>query len=295
MSSVSPVVVRLHCDLATLFSPNLRQISLVTLRTSEWIAFAYFLYLAVAALGFHLDGWRRRRAVGVALLAAASVPSMGGPAAAQVVRDWLPLAWILAGYWLPALLVTRTNQSLERALLALDRRWFGRSGIAAFVERAPRAVIELLEVAYLFCYPLVPAGFAALYAAGLRDEVDRFWTAVLLAVFSCYSILPWLPTEPPRRLEERSSPAVRSPTRAVNLRVLDRASIHLNTFPSGHAAAAIATALAVSARMPWTGALFGVLAIGISVGSVVGRYHYAADAITGALVAAFAFALSRLV
>ena len=37
----------------------------------------------------------------------------------------MPLVYILLGYWLPALLVTSTNQVFERRLLTLDRRWLG--------------------------------------------------------------------------------------------------------------------------------------------------------------------------
>src|SRR5207244_481657 len=161
-------------------------------------------------------------------------------------------------YWLPALFVTTTNQPFEQTLLTLDRRWFGAQGLAAVADRAPRALIELLELAYLFCYPLVPAGFACLYVAGLREETDRFWTAVLLPVFSCYGVLPWLPTRPPRVLEHeprRSSGFFRR----LNRQVLVRASIHLNTFPSGHAAASLSTALAVGARLPLAGLVLGLM------------------------------------
>ena len=161
-------------------------------------------------------------------------------------------------------------------------------------ERAPRPVIELLELAYLCCYPMVPIGFACLYVAGLREESDRFWTAVLLAVFGCYGVLPWLPTRPPRAIEGapmRSSGLVRR----VNLRVLGLASIQLNTFPSGHAAASLATALAVGARLPLVGLPLGLLALAIAIGSVVGRYHYAADALAGAALALLGFVISRSV
>src|SRR5205823_6251950 len=142
--------------------------------------------------------------------------------------------------------------------------------------------------------PLVPAGFACLYVAGLREETDRFWTAVLLPVFSCYGVLPWLPTRPPRVLEHeprRSSGCIRR----LNRQVLRRASIHLNTFPSGHAAASLSTALAVGARLPLAGLLLGLVAVGIAIGSVVGRYHYAADALAGVALAVVGFVLSRFV
>jgi membrane-associated phospholipid phosphatase len=155
-------------------------------------------------------------------------------------------------------------------------------------------LVELFELAYLFCYPLVPAGLASLYIAGLNGEADRFWTAVLVAAFGSYGTLPWFSTRPPRTTEEAPLRSC-SRVRLLNLRVLDRASIHLNTFPSGHAAAALATALAVGARLPLAGLVCGLIAFGIMAGSVLGRYHYAADALSGAILALIGFAISRFV
>ena len=155
-------------------------------------------------------------------------------------------------------------------------------------------LIEFFEVAYLFCYPLVPAGFVYLYIAGPAEEIDRFWTAVLLASFSCYGLLPWLPTRPPRALEQTVVPS-RSRVRLLNLRVLGRASVQLNTFPSAHVAASLATALAVGVRHPSAGLVLGVIALAISLGSVLGRYHYAADALSGTALALLGFMLSRFV
>jgi membrane-associated phospholipid phosphatase len=186
--------------------------------------------------------------------------------------------------------VTGTKQVFESRLLALDHRW----RVHTISARAPRPVIELLELAYLCCYPMVPIGIACLYFAGLSEESDRFWSAVLLAVFGCYGALPWLPTRPPRAIE---GAPVRSPglVRRVNLSVLGVTSVPLNTFPSGHTAAALAIALAVAARLPFAGLLLGLLALAIAIGSVVGRYHYAADALAGAALALLGFLISRSV
>lgn len=261
------------------------------LRWSEWITIAYFVYLATAAAVF--PGGQRRRVVAVAVAVVSAVLAISRFSTLAVLRDWMPLAYVVLGYWLPALLVTNTTSVFERTLLELDRRWLGAQGAMTIRERAPRPMIEAFELAYLFCYPMVPIGFGSLYAAGLRDETDKFWTAVVLAVFGCYGVLPWLPTRPPRAIEgEPASPGV---IRRLNLQMLGRASIQLNTFPSGHAAASAATALAVGARLPAVGLALGLLAAGIAVGSVVGRYHYAADALAGVLLGLVGFMISRLV
>jgi len=263
------------------------------LRWSEWITIAYFVYLATAAAAVRGRGGHRRRVVAVAVAVVSAVLAISWLGVLAVLRDWMPLVYVVVGYWLPALLVTDTNPAFERTLLRLDHRWLGTQGAMTLRGRAPRALIGALELAYLFCYPMVPIGFASLYVAGLREETDRFWTAVLLAVFGCYGVLPWLPTRPPRAIE--GEPATPGAIRRLNLQLLGRASIQLNTFPSGHAAASAATALAVSARLPTVGLALGLLAFGIAVGSVIGRYHYAADALAGVLLGLVGFLMSRLV
>ena len=215
----------------------------------------------------------------------------------------MPLVYLLAGYWLPGLLARKPNLGFEQRLLDGDRWLFGRDGLARFEQTAPRALIEYLELAYLLCYAVVPAGYACLVLAGYgRDVIDKFWSVVLLASFACYGLLPWLPTRAPRAIEppRTSMPSVaagkgeggRSSIRKLNLAVLNRASVQWNTFPSGHTAASLATALAVGSYMPLAGIVLAALAVSIAAGSVVGRYHYAADAIAGASVALLAFAMA---
>jgi membrane-associated phospholipid phosphatase len=176
-------------------------------------------------------------------------------------------------------------------LLGFDNRLFGTEGLAQFEKRAPRVLVEYLELSYLLCYAVVPAGFAWLILAGFADQASRFWSVVLLAAFLCYGVLPWLPTRAPRALEGERG-AWRSAVRRMNLAVLGRASVQWNTFPSGHTAASLATALALGSVAPVAGVVFGIVAVSIAAGSVAGRYHYAADAIAGALVAILAFVMA---
>ena len=200
----------------------------------------------------------------------------------------MPLVYLLVGYWLPALTVREPNVWFEQRLLDIDRRLFGADGLTRFERNAPRAIIEYLELAYLLCYAVVPAGYACLLLAGHgADTIDRFWSIVLLASFLCYGLLPWIPTRAPRAIEPDRGGG-RASIRHLNMAVLNQASVQWNTFPSGHTAASVATALAVAVDMPLAGAVLGVVAGSIAAGSVVGRYHYAADAITGALMAIIA-------
>jgi membrane-associated phospholipid phosphatase len=239
----------------------------------------YFAYLA--GMGIVR---RSFPAVAVSIAATVLILTIGMP-------HFMPLVFLLVGYWVPALLVREPNVELERRLLDFDRQLFGPSGLARFEWRAPRVVIEYLELAYLLCYAVVPAGYVWLLLAGRQAaEVDRFWSIVLLASFICYGLLPLMPTRAPRAIEPVRD-AARSSIRQINLAVLNRASVQWNTFPSGHTAASAATALAIASDSPVAGFAFAAIAVSIAAGSVVGRYHYAADAITGGVAAAAAFVM----
>ena len=158
------------------------------------------------------------------------------------------------------------------------------------LRRIRRVRDQAAELAYLCCYPLVPAAFLVIYMNGSTGDVNRFWTAVLAAGFACYVSLPWVVSRPPRCLEEAASPV--SAMRSINVRLLDRFSHGWNTFPSGHVAIAIAAALSTMSVAPRAGSAFLLVAIGILVGAVSGRYHYAVDAVAGAVVGIAAFAMA---
>jgi membrane-associated phospholipid phosphatase len=247
------------------------------------VAAVYFVYLAILAIA-RLKLWPAVLAIAMFI----SIFTIGMPGV-------MPLMYLLVGYWLPALIVRKPNLGFEQRLLNVDRRLFGPDGLVRFERRAPRAVIEYLELAYLLCYAVVPAGYVCLLLAGHgAGAIDRFWSVVLLASFACYGLLPWIPTRAPRAIEPARL-AARSTIRQMNLAVLDRASVQWNTFPSGHTAASLATALAVGREMPLAGVILGILAVSIAAGSVVGRYHYAADAIVGAVAAVLAFVTAAAV
>jgi hypothetical protein len=264
----------------------------MSLQNWEFVVILYFVYLAGTAAFVRMPSAQRCRAAAEAMLVVVAVVwlSRYQDGWGLQIREWAPMAYILAGYWLPGRLVSGPSLAAERRLAALDSRWFAAAA-AAFVRRVPVMVLDLLEAAYLLCYPLLPLGFLCVRLGGGGADDDRFWTAVILSAALCYGTLPWLPTRPPRRWMRDS--IRRSRVRALNLWILDRASVQLNTFPSGHVATSIAAALAVASSWPSAGFALGLAALGITVASVVGGYHYGADALVGIVVACIAFGLSR--
>ncbi len=241
----------------------------------------FFAYIVGAAIARPRLPHRNRRQATVAAgaglaLGTASVLVPFSP----LLHGWLiPPALLLLAYWTSGRLFVAPMPAVEQALMRLDCTLRIRSRAA----RAPRLVAEALEISYAGVYPLIPVGLATFLLRTPGADPDRFWTVVLATDFVCFGVLPWVQTRPPRVLE--GAGPWRSTFRSVNLRLLGAASIHVNTFPSGHAAEALAVALLVSAApLPYAGAMF-IAAAAIAAGAVGGRYHYAADAILGWTVA----------
>jgi membrane-associated phospholipid phosphatase len=268
------------------------------LRVSEWIIVVYLGYL-LAILPFRpIPRASRIRLLVLASLSAAVavfVASLPGSPAIHFLRTWLPLPYILLCYWLTGFYFVSPQERIEERFIAFDRRareWLGAGDLA---RTAPRAVLELLEASYFSCYIVLPAGMMAFVLAGRQDASDRFWSVVLLAELACYGVLPWVRTRPAWVLRPDSPLAQRHVLlRRLNLMVVREASTQANTFPSGHAAGALATALAVAPVWPMAGVVFLFLAVSIMAGSVAGEYHYTGDAVTGAATAVAAWGIVTL-
>jgi membrane-associated phospholipid phosphatase len=277
------------------------------MRTSEWIQVVFALVLAMAAWITGLTSHPlplRRRWIITSLAAAAITILIAGHFSVSflsadhrpIFRDCLTTALFLVPYWQTGQFFLRPNLKIQERLLTFDR-WL-LPGIAAKsgTERTPTGF--LLEVAYLFCYPLVPLSLLTLYIAGLRGKVDSFWLVVLVSTYVCYAVTPFVPAFPPRSLiSDRADLSVPAEDtnkgRTFNRWILKHGSIHAISFPSAHVASAVAIALVFLRYSLPLGVIFLVVAVLISLGAVAGRYHYALDVLLGAATACAVFLASR--
>ena len=222
------------------------------------------------------------------------------------IRDWFPAVLILLAYRESGLLFfPDSTHRLDYLFVRWDHTLLENRWVLGALDAGAPWLQRYLEFAYSLCYPLVALGLGALYvlrewprlAPGGRFEadraIDRFWTTVLLAQFTCYALFPLFPSTPPRVFfHDLPGPVVQPLFREMNFWILGQYGIQSSVFPSGHVAAVTATALSVRAHWPRAGVFFGVAAASVAVATVVGRYHYAADAAAGALIGIAAFLVS---
>ncbi len=247
----------------------------------EQLSIGYFTVLGLASPFARAEP---RRAALVALACAAIVAGVllvSGRCSTDV-RVGMPHAYLILAYWMPALLVRSGPARFEAWLVSRESAW-----------RPPLAcgwLGQASELAYLFCYPMVPLAFFLVYATGGVAAAERFWVSVLLAGFICYMSLPWLVSRPPRLAG--GALATRSSIGRLNERVLGRVSHNLNTFPSGHVAVSVAAAFAVLSVWWTAGIVVAIVAAGIALGALIGRHHYVLDVGLGAVVGAAAGVMS---
>ncbi len=250
------------------------------MRVWEAASLLFFVYVgAVGAFGERPHSTRARLYLGVAagLLFVAIVANVRY---IPFLHDWLapPIALLLA-YWTSGLLFVAPRGDQESVLMGLDRHL----RVFEAARRLPGFVSLLLEAAYAGVYVVIPLALVLHLGFVPAASAERFWTVILLTDYVCFALLPWVQTRPPRALEKAEPWS--SVMRRFNLRMLGAASIQVNTFPSGHAAEALAAALlVVGAPLAIVITMF-VIALAISAGTVFGRYHYAADAFSGWIVA----------
>jgi len=267
------------------------------MRIAEWTNLIVFSFFFMAAWLRPIESHSRivisiLAATGITLVTAVqfadgSLP----PFAVSVIRDWLPAPLMLMAYWQAGRFSRRPNARFQNYLQKLDRKWVGTMLRSMADNPIYRSIFVCLELAYLSCYALVPFGLVALYLTHMRSHANEYWWVILLATYPCYLFTSFVPTVPPRKMRTESAPSRPGKVRAFNLWIIRQASIGLNTFPSAHVTATLGASLVLLRYVSNVGLIFLLVSIGIAVGAVTGRYHYAADVIVAAVLVIATFTL----
>ncbi|OFV99141.1 MAG: hypothetical protein A3F68_13105 [Acidobacteria bacterium RIFCSPLOWO2_12_FULL_54_10] len=211
----------------------------------------------------------------------------------SVMRDLLPLPLLMIVYWQAGRLACGISPRFQQWALSVER-WWRRDESARNHTPLRQWTGELLELAYLSCYVMVPAAFILCYSRHGSGSAEWFWSVVLAPTYFCYLLVPFFPHDPPRVADAGRPEPSASRVRQLNLWILERGSIGVNTFPSAHVASSVAAALAILPLDPQMGAALLLVALGIAVAVVARRYHYTVDSFGGVAAAVAAFLYNYL-
>jgi len=261
------------------------------LRTSEWMLLCYFAYVALLSACWKRSSGLSGGALWILIAAVLTLLLLARvqayfPVAISRFRDFLPLGLTLVAFeemnrFAPRHFDGRLEQTWIRWDHVLLHDWHLRAAIESLGSPIP----IYLEICYLLVYGLGTYCIVVLYVKHTRQDIDRFFVICLTGTLVAYALLPFFPSQPPRVLfPGMDDPTVTSWVRRFNLWILRKASIQVGVFPSAHVSSAFAAAWGMFLLLPRQKRFgWGVLvyAISVSIATIYGRYHYAADVAAG--------------
>jgi membrane-associated phospholipid phosphatase len=206
---------------------------------------------------------------------------------ASVVGGAYPLILASAFYWQ----LGAIQQDVGRLYDPLVQRWelalFGAQVSTTWHRDAPypllSAALHLCYGAYYWILALVPTW---LLIRGKRAAFQRAVFCSALALYVCYLVFGIFPVAGPYfAFPAPTGPVVDNwPARYVYF-MLGTGSSMGTAFPSSHIAAAWVTVYAAWRDERRLALALAPVAVGLALGTVYGQFHYAVDAMAGALLA----------
>ena len=232
----------------------------------------------------------------VAVVAAVLAPRgrRGGPFA-RFLAEFYPLLLTVGLYTHVGLVNAARGVSHDARVQLWEKALFGGQPSLEWIRAFPSpAWSTLMHAAYLSYYPILAAAPLGLWALRRREAARGTVLLVMSTFYACYVAFLLFPVAGPRYL---FAPAVNAattvPIAAFTHRLLEGGSAWGTAFPSSHVAASLVAAVcAFRGCRPLGAALLPAAAL-LALATVYGQFHYAVDALAGALVAAVALIADR--
>jgi membrane-associated phospholipid phosphatase len=271
----------------------------------------FAIYLAVAALALLFphrpSTWPVLLAVhvlGVALLwplpAVAETARSASPRARRVVRgiaDWAPLLLIPLLYTELATLnvAVHDGRYFDMLIIRWEQSIFGGQPSRDWAAAVPNLWLsETLHFAYLTYYLIVLAPPCLLYFKGRIEDFRLCAFAVMLSFFAHYMFFIFLPVQGPRYLFPPPGGDISAGYfYQLTHQLLEAGSSQGAAFPSSHVGVSVTQTLIVLTLLPRLAPVIGVLTIGLALGAIYGGFHYAIDALAGAVLGTIVYLLAR--
>lgn len=226
-----------------------------------------------------------------------SLERRGGRRWVRVVVDWYPLLIIPLLYTELDFLNTAVwgGRYFDGVILEVEERIFGGQPSTTLARSAPWLTLsEVLHGAYLSYYPIIYVPPLVLYLQGRRAEFRTTLMALITAFLVHYMVFIYFPVQGPRYLFPAPGGRIAEGFMyGLAHRILEAGSSEGAAFPSSHVGVAVVQTVAAFRFLPRAAPFLLAATLGLAVGAVYGGFHYAIDAIAGAL-AGLAIALPLL-
>lgn len=174
----------------------------------------------------------------------------------------------------------------DDVIIAIEGALFGGQPSREWAAALPSLpVSELLHVSYLSYYFLI---FIPPFYLWSRNQGSAFRAAVfalLLTFFAHYLFFVYFPVQGPRYLFPAPGGVIAEGFfYQLAHRTLEVGSSQGAAFPSSHVAVGVAQSIVAWRWLPRSAILVTALTIGLALGAVYGGFHYAFDALVGAVL-----------
>ena len=268
----------------------------------DWVALGYLVLTGVLILIFHKNVARWHRyllARGCCIIGIVSLTFTNEytPLILQFLRDWYPLSTIALFYIEIEKLTQMVFQRyFDKTVIYWEKQVFKGMPCLELSDRFPSMILsEILHLCYFSYYVMTVFLAAWLYFSGRIGPFQETVFAETLAFNLSLLCYPFLPTTGPRYLFEKIQGKLSQGFffRLAHL-VVSRASSKGTAFPSSHVSLSV-TVLLCASRYDSTAFLILLpMCLGLTLSTVYGRFHYAIDALTGAVLAGIVFGITTI-
>jgi membrane-associated phospholipid phosphatase len=205
-----------------------------------------------------------------------------------LLGEFYPLALTVALYTHVGLVNAAGGVAHDALVLRWEQALFGGQPALEWVRAFPSpAWSTLMHGAYLSYYAILAAAPLGLWWRGRRPAAREALFLMMTTFYACYAIFLAFPVAGPRYLfPPADNAATAVPLARLAHRLLESGSAWGTAFPSSHVAVALVAAAAAWRGWRVLGAILLPAAVLLTLATVYGQFHYAVDALAGALVAA---------
>jgi membrane-associated phospholipid phosphatase len=268
----------------------------------DWVAIGYLAFTGVLILIFrkNVGPWYLyllARVFCIIGIVSLTFTHEDTPLTLQFLRDWYPLSTVALFYIEIKKLTQMVFQRyFDETVIYWEKRVFKGMPCLEWSNRFPSIVLsEILHLCYFSYYVMVVFLAAWLYFGGRIGAFQETVFAETLAFNLSLLCYPFLPTTGPRYLFEKIQGKLSEGFffRLAHLAV-SKGSSKGTAFPSSHVSLSV-TVLLCALRYDSTAFLILLpMCVGLTLGTVYGRFHYAIDAIAGAIVAGIVFGITTM-
>ena len=206
----------------------------------------------------------------------------------RFLADFYPLIAAVGLYTAIGIVNTAAGVSHDAAVQRWEEAVFGGQPSREWIRAMPsRALSWLLHGAYLSYYFILAAAPLGLWASGRYEGARRVTFAMMVAFYLCYATFLLFPVAGPRyTFALADNAATRTAIAQLTQRLLDDGAAWGTAFPSSHVAVSLVAAGATLREWRPLWVVLMVAAVLLALATVYGQFHYAVDAVAGAVLAA---------